>query len=206
MRANQLKIKPIHSINEVRQCFAFFKRILLNISQNEIAHFTSFHETHEIMVENISKKTKLQFFAELNGEIVGCIIAHPQEGFPKNLMLPVLAVDEAHRKTGIAKQLMAALVQSVKPKGFKTFKILCTHTFSNAIIKLGFTPFLYIEATPPQTIDDILRANTLSLPFVESQNNTVVKFAIKNYDEAVLRPFVRRLKNIEATFIFEKKI
>ena len=199
-----VKIKPIKSINEVKECFNLFKRILLSLNETELGVFTSFHETYQAMIENLDRKQKLQFYADFNGSVVGCVIAVPDRYNTKNLFMPVITVDEPFRRSGIASRLMDTLCKSVQ-KECKKIIIKASPTFGEVLTHLEFKPILCVEPLEPLTIDDVKNCD-LGIKPLNSTTARSVHYAVDKADETLIRLAKAKLKKVYAYYIFERTV
>ena len=171
---------------------------MFDISQDSLGVFTSFHETYQIMLDNLNRKEKLQFVAELDDEIVGCIIGAKED--TSTLFLPVIAVDGRHRKLGIARQLLDTL----KKSKYKTIKVISSEEFAGFFSKLNFSPYLYVEPLEAVTTEQI-KSLGATLQQVEEGSN-YVKFALPEFKEDYAKPFKKRLRLVNTYLTFEKNI
>jgi amino-acid N-acetyltransferase len=100
--------------------------------------------------EEIVKRTRAEIIAQLNdfyvfqidGNIVGCIALHVQNGGDK-AELACLSVSSAHENMGIGQKLMTFADEAAKQKGVKTIYLLSTRAFNYFQQKGG-----YKEGTP----------------------------------------------------------
>lgn len=202
-----IKVKPIRKIADVKAVFAFFKRTYFSMTQTETNVFLPLHETYEGMIENLDRKEKLQFFAEINDEVVGCLIAIPSNETPNTLYLPVVAVDRNVQGGGVASELFTALQASLKKCPYTMMRLPAIESSSEFFLKRGFTLRLQVKAYPPHTTADIRNANHAGLEPVEDiQGKIKVRFAVPSFDEKLVMPFIRELGNVKIEYIFEKKI
>ncbi len=202
-----LKIKPIRKICDVKAVFAFFKRTYFSLAQTENNVFLPLHETYEGMIENLDRKEKLQFFAELGGEVVGCLIAIPSNETPNTLYIPVVAVEANLRSSGVASELFTALQTSLKKCHYTMMRIPAVEGSAAFFKKRGFILRLQVKAYPPHTTEDIRRANKSGLEAIEDIAGKIkVRFAVPSFDEKLAMPFIRELGKVKIEYIFEKKI
>lgn len=157
------------------------------------------------MMQNLEEKYPIQFCAEYEKQIVGCIIAARIDSH--QLFLPVIAVNPKFRGKGVAKQLLSSLTKNARKLGLKTYTVDGLTISPEFFIKQGFTPYVYIKAVAPSTLADIKLANTNDLKLVaQFPFDNTIKFAIPSIDKAWLEPFITNLKDFQAKFTYEKNI
>ena len=200
----KLKIKPINNIIKVKEAFDFFKDSFLHMTQTEASVFLPMHEIYQTMVDNLESKTKIQFYAELDEKIIGCVIGNIKR---EEMFLPVIAVDYRLRDSGIAAQLLYAVSLYAKKYKVKKLTVRSSVSSSGFFKRNGFNCYLYITAYPPQTTKDIKDANKDDLPIMaEDENQQMVKFLTPKIDNKYILPFKRKLKNLDFDFMMEKRI
>lgn len=202
-----LKIKQIRNILQVRESFEFFKKSFLHMTQTEASAFLPMHEIYQTMVDNLNSKFKLQYFAELEDKVVGCVIAMVDKEKPSEVFLPVIAVDYKLRDAGIATLLLEEITKSLKKAKFNRIKVRSSATSAGFFIRAGFTTYLYIMAFKPNSVEDIKNANINNLPCVGTdQQRITLKFIAPAIDNKLILPFKRKLKNIASDFLLETRI
>lgn len=200
-----IKFLPINSVGDIKESFDFLRQCVFQTCATECSFSLPMHEIYQTMMQNLEDRCCLQFRAEYDKQVVGCIVAAKINDY--ELFLPVIAVDSKFRGKGIAKQLMALLSKHAKKAGIKTYKVDADIINSGFFLKEGFTPYLYIRAIEPSTTEDIKQANTSQLELiVQFPFDNTVKFALPDMDKKWLQPFIVKLKDFQAKFTYERDV
>lgn len=200
-----IKFLPIKTVGDVKDTFDFLKKCAFRTCETECSFSLPMHEIYQAMMQNIEQKNNIQFCAVHDKTIVGGIVAAKLND--QELFLPVVAVGAKFRGKGIAKRLMLLLTKSAKKAGFKQFRTDADINNPGFFIKEGFTPYLYVKATSPTTIEDVEEANSDNLEKISLLPfDDMIKFAVPDTNKKWLKPFIAGLSDFQAKFTYEKQI
>lgn len=120
---NKVKIKFARTVSEIKMIHAFvmnrYQESLAQVGEEEFP----LAETYSCMIDMLSINPKLQVYAEIKGEIVGCAVAINPDKVEKSIWLRTICVASNYQKRGLSTWLLRVLERNIKKAKFKTIFI-----------------------------------------------------------------------------------
>ncbi len=112
---------------------------------------------HTMWEERMKAHPELIIYAEANGKVIGTTAAFVEDN--GNITVGIVAVDENHRKQGIAKSLMFEVENQAKLLGVHLIALGSVDTAEGFYQKIGYTGQLLIQSKK-HTVDELLALNS----------------------------------------------
>lgn len=208
---NKIKIKFAKTVSEIKMIHAFvMNRYQENMTQAGEEEFP-LAETYSCMIDMLSINPKLQIYAEVKGEIVGCAVAINPDKTEKSIWLRTICVASNYQKRGLSTWLLRILERNIKKAGFKKIFIKDRERARGFFFKCNYLPFLYISTGDSINIPSIReKSNSLGFKIIEEyQEKKLYTFKLDVFGEIVEEDalnFTKIDKNsIKTLYIFEKR-
>ncbi|MEA4831656.1 hypothetical protein SDC9_102391 [bioreactor metagenome] len=111
---------------------------------------------HQSWSERMKAHPELLIYAESEGKVIGITPSHLEDN--GNITIDIVAVDEEHRKCGIAKELIAQVEKEAKNLNVHLLALGSVESAEGFYERIGFTGQLLIQSEK-HTIDELLALN-----------------------------------------------
>lgn len=149
----EYRIKNVTTEKELDKALAFYRQMFADLQHMETLEYSK-----NKWLECMKSYSDLMLFAEADGEVVGIVFGRIEAN--GNVTIEPVATAPDFRKQGLAREMMFLLEISALANGVHTLALGAVQSAEGFYIKCGFTPFLFIQTTPPHSLEAMQALNT----------------------------------------------
>ncbi len=197
----------ISTLDDVNACFDQVRTFYHNAKYYFDELNCHLKELYDIMLSNVESCSPYQFTAKIEDVVIGHIVASVEND---QLTINSIVVNPRFQKRGIARKMIKIISNLAKVDKIKVIKILERERANGFFARAGFIPFLRVVIIGCENIEKVKSANINRFKIIKEEkigNDYYIDYDTE--EEAVQIDksfFVKASKNVQATFIYEKKL
>jgi GNAT superfamily N-acetyltransferase len=137
----------------------FILKRVLDFSESILGKIDSPDYSETAWFRRLTQLPELLLYAEAGGEVVGLAFGRCDTGSDGITVGPV-AVAPLHRGAEIGRKLLSELEHRAAKLGFHHLGLGAREEAEGFYLKCGYTPFLFIQARKPVTLNELRAINT----------------------------------------------